>query len=94
MRLQTVKSEVGRVLASIYKSNHTSQAGSDKSTVILGADAFMPVIVLYCVMKLLEIYTKERILKCNIVFIVDVVEVMSKFYIKSPEIVVPSKAST
>jgi hypothetical protein len=38
--------------------------------------------------------TKERILKYNIVFIVEVVEVMSKFYIKSPEIVVPSKATT
>jgi hypothetical protein len=37
--------------------------------------------------------TKERILKYNIVFIVEVVEVMSKFYIKS-EIVVPSKATT
>jgi len=51
MRLQTVKSEVGRVLASTYKSIHKSQAGSDQSTVILGADAFMHVIVLFCVMK-------------------------------------------
>jgi len=38
--------------------------------------------------------TKERILKYNIVFIVEVVDVMSKFYIKSPEILVPSKATT
>jgi hypothetical protein len=37
--------------------------------------------------------TKERILKYNIVFIVEVVEVMSKFYIKSPKTVVPSKAT-
>ena len=37
--------------------------------------------------------TKERILKYNIVFIVEVVEVMSKFCIKSPEVVVPSKAT-
>jgi len=36
--------------------------------------------------------TKERILK-YIVFIVEVVEVMSKFCIKSPEVVVPSKAT-
>jgi hypothetical protein len=55
MGLQTVKSEVGTVLASIYKSNHKSQAGSDQSTVILGADAFMHVIVLYHVTKLHEI---------------------------------------
>ena len=89
-----MKSEVGRVLASIYKSKHKSQADSDQSTVILGADAFMHVIVLYCVINYIKCSTKERILKCNIVFIVEVVEVMSKFYIKSPEIVVPSKATT
>jgi hypothetical protein len=55
MRLQTVKSEVGRLLASVYKSNHKSQAGSDQATFILGADTFLHVIVLYCVMKLHEI---------------------------------------
>jgi hypothetical protein len=38
--------------------------------------------------------TKERILKYNTGFIVEVVEVTSKFYRKSPEIVVPSKATT
>jgi hypothetical protein len=38
--------------------------------------------------------TKERILNYNVVFIVEVVEVTSKFYMKSPEIVVPSKAAT
>jgi hypothetical protein len=38
--------------------------------------------------------TKGRILKYDIGFIVEIVEVMSKFYRKSPEIIVPSKATT
>lgn len=56
LRLQTLKSEIGSVLASIYKTNHKTQAGSDQPTVIRGAvDAFVHVIVLYCVLKLHEI---------------------------------------
>jgi hypothetical protein len=47
VRLQTLRSEVDRVLASIYETNHKSHASTDQSTVFLRAVyAFMHVIVL------------------------------------------------